>query len=272
MINIKEKTIVSKRSDGTECEDGLFISNDFICVVDGVTSKGKWTFDGHTSGYYAKELVLKGMENMPADISGEEAVLRLNQCIADGYTPERREEALHNSDEKIQANIIIYSVSKKQIWSFGDCQCIINGEFFAHEKIFDVVLSRARALYLETERICGKTEAELLAHDTGREFILPLLKKQSLLENAESKYCIVNINGFEIDPCRIIKYDLHSGDEIVLASDGYPQLKPTLAESEKILAETLKRDPLCCKEYLSTKGLKEGNASFDDRTYISFTV
>ena len=38
MINVKEKSVISKRADGTECEDGLFISDDFICVVVGVTS------------------------------------------------------------------------------------------------------------------------------------------------------------------------------------------------------------------------------------------
>lgn len=272
MIKIKEKTLVSKRADGTECEDGLFISDDFICVVDGVTSKGKWKFDGHTSGYYAKELILKGMETMPADISGEDAVLLLNKCLTDGYSEEYKQIALQNSNERIQANVILYSVKQKQIWSYGDCQCIINGEFYAHEKVFDVILSRARALYIEIERLCGKTEEELLIHDTGRDFILPILKNQSVLENAKSEYCIVNLNGFDIDPGKIIKYDLQDGDEIVLASDGYPQLKTSLKESEDILAQVLKNDPLCCKEYLSTKGLKEGNASFDDRTYISFTV
>lgn len=272
MINVKEKSVISKRADGRECEDGLFVSDDFICVVDGVTSKGKWTWDGHTSGYYAKELVLKAMEKLPADITGEKAVEFLNQAIADGYTPERREEALHNSDEKVQANVIIYSAYRKQIWSFGDCQCIINGKIFAHEKKFDIILSNMRALYLEIERICGKTEEELISHDTGREFILPILKKESLLENSESEYDIVNLNGFEINTDKLIKYYLLEGDEVVLASDGYPELKTTLKESERKLAEILDKDPLCYKDYLSTKGLKEGNASFDDRTYISFTV
>ncbi|MCQ2471265.1 MAG: hypothetical protein MJ147_04425 [Clostridia bacterium] len=272
MINVKEQSIISKRADGLECEDGLFVSDDFICVVDGVTSKGKWTWDGHTSGYYAKELIVAGMSKLPADATGEEAINFLNQCLADGYTPERREEALHNSNEKIQANLIIYSRKRKQIWSFGDCQCIINGKLFSHEKKIDIILSNMRSLYLELERICGKTEEELIAHDTGREFILPILEKASLLENTKSEYDIVNLNGFEIETDKLVKYYLLEGDEVVLASDGYPELKTTLKESERKLAEILDKDPLCYKNYLSTKGLKEGNASFDDRTYISFTV
>ena len=59
---------------------------------------------------------------------------------------------------------------------------------------------------------------------------------------------------------------------IVLASDGYPVLKGTLAESERELSEILKNDPLCYKVYCSTKGLKKGNVSFDDRSYIRFSL
>jgi len=58
--------------------------------------------------------------------------------------------------------------------------------------------------------------------------------------------------------------------EIVLASDGYPFLKSTLEASEKALEELLKHDPQCVNSFIATKGLVEGNKSFDDRTYIRF--
>lgn len=272
MINIIEKTLVSKRKDGEGCEDGLFINDNFVCVVDGVTSKGSWTWNGHTSGYYAKELVLECMKTLPFDISGEQAITALNSAIARGYTPQRREQAIKNSSEKIQANVIIFSKARQQIWSFGDCQCRINGNVFTHEKKIDAILSSVRALYIELEKISGKTQAELLEKDPGRELLMPILKKQSLLENKKSTYGFDTLNGFEIFAENVVKYDLKKGDEIVLSSDGYPKLCATLEESERVLSQILKNDPLCCTDYLSTKGLKEGNASFDDRTYVRFIV
>ena len=57
---------------------------------------------------------------------------------------------------------------------------------------------------------------------------------------------------------------------VVLASDGYPLLRPTLQQSEQDLDRLLKEDPQCCRLYESTKGLKPGNKSFDDRTYVRF--
>ena len=40
-VQIIEQFICSKYPDQKKCEDGLFISNDFIAVIDGVTSKGR---------------------------------------------------------------------------------------------------------------------------------------------------------------------------------------------------------------------------------------
>lgn len=58
----------------------------------------------------------------------------------------------------------------------------------------------------------------------------------------------------------------------MLASDGYPKLMPTLNESEAELQRLLEEDPLCIYENIATKGLNEGQTSFDDRSYIRFRI
>lgn len=272
MLSIIEQSIISKRSDGKECEDGLFISNDFLAVVDGVTPKGKWKWDGHTSGYFAKEAVMKGLKELEPEASAHQAIEHINKCIHNSYTQDRLEKAKLDGKEQLQACVIIYSVAKQQIWSFGDCQCIINCQIHTHEKQFDVIVSKMRSLYLELEKLCGKTEEELAKHDTGREFIMPVLEKENMLANSDTAYGFDNLNGFELCFDRMKVYDINEGDQIVLASDGYPSLQPTLKSSERLLKEVLQNDPLCYKTYLSTKGYKPENVSFDDRTYIRFTI
>lgn len=59
---------------------------------------------------------------------------------------------------------------------------------------------------------------------------------------------------------------------VVLASDGYPTLLPTLRESEEALAKHLATDPQNITDFVATKGLVEGNASFDDRAYVSLNI
>jgi len=64
-------------------------------------------------------------------------------------------------------------------------------------------------------------------------------------------------DGFDIAMDQVKTIPVSWGSEVVMATDGYPFLRGTLAASEKALA---------------TKGLMEGNQSFDDRAYIRFKV
>ncbi|MDD6275222.1 MAG: hypothetical protein PUB20_00105 [Clostridia bacterium] len=271
MISIIEKSMISKNPDISKCEDGLYISDDFIAVVDGVTAKGEMKWNGMTSGCYAKELILSELTKLDPDICAEDAIMQLNSRLTEAYGS-KADEFKNNPKEQLQACIIIYSAAKKQIWNFGDCQCIINGKFYSHEKQIDVIMSNMRSLFLELEMLSGKTVSELKANDTGRKFIQPILEKQALFANSPSMYGFDNLNGFELCLDRIRIYNINYGDQIVLASDGYPSLQPSLAVSEEILKKTLEEDPLCCKSYKSTKGFNPENVSFDDRTYIRFTV
>ena len=70
----------------------------------------------------------------------------------------------------------------------------------------------------------------------------------------------------------IVTCPVQDGETVILASDGYPQLAQTLAESESKLQDTIDKDPLLINLYKSTKGIVPGNVSYDDRTYIRFTV
>lgn len=56
--------------------------------------------------------------------------------------------------------------------------------------------------------------------------------------------------------------------EIVLASDGYPVLCPTLEASEAALWALAERDPLMIGDYAGCRAFPAGEGSFDDRTFL----
>tara|TARA_B100000700_G_scaffold71271_1_gene79268 strand:- start:38004 stop:38402 length:399 start_codon:yes stop_codon:yes gene_type:complete len=132
-------------------------------------------------------------------------------------------------------------------------------------------MSKLRSLiihYLKEKK--DFTTEELLLSDKGREMIIPFLKMQSFFQNNEIKYGYNVIDGQET---KYDEYEINDNvKEIILTSDGYPEPKETLKESENYLSNILKEDPLMYKLHLSTKGLKKDNKSFDDRTYIRFKV
>ncbi len=264
-MKILEQFIKGKNENQDLCEDRLLITDNFIAVVDGVTSKSAKTINGKTGGCVGADVLCNTIKNLPKDINVYNAVNSITDAISDLYSP---------GEEKgwIAACAIILSLHHKEIWNIGDCQCIINDRLFAHEKEIDRVLSQKRAYVIEDALINGLSEAELYTNDVGREAILSQLTEQHKLANGDGEYAYPVFNGTAIPQKMINIYKVHTGDTIILASDGYPHLCNSLEESELFLQKELKENPLCYKGYKSTKGLQKGNLSFDDRAFIKFTV
>ncbi len=264
-MQIIESFIEGKNKNELLCEDALVVTENFIAVVDGVTGKTDRKFNGLSGGKAAALKVCECIAVFSADIDCYTAVEKITESV----------KFLYDENEPVgaaAAGAIIFSKARNEIWNVGDCRCIINGELFSHEKEIDILLSEVRALVLESEKRKGKTSEELKENDSGREFILPLLKCQHIFANADGEFSYGVFNGDKIPKDKILIYKVKYGDEIVLASDGYPYLENTFEESEKRLNEEIKNNPLCDGDFRSTKGLAEGNNSFDDRTYIRFKV
>ena len=124
-----------------------------------------------------------------------------------------------------------------------------------------------RSYILELAILQGASLAELQENDIGREAIRYNLETQFYFENRQMPFGYPVLNGLTYDPDMAVVYPVLSGETVILASDGYPRLKPTLAESEEQLRILLDTDPLCFRENPGTKGLVPGMTSFDDRAY-----
>ncbi len=272
---IFEHSIQSKSGDPSRCEDGLFLGSHYLAVVDGVTGKGSLLWPpSHpvmTSGCFAKTVLLSALAGMPGHMDAPSAIAFLNDTLRAASLP-RLSYLTDHPEERLQAVIILYSCQRQEIWAFGDCACIIDGARHTHAKAIDTLMSELRSRYNQLELLLGTDTEELLSHDTGRDAILPLLRRQSRLANADGPLGYDVLDGFSIHPERTVIYPVSSGAHVILASDGYPELLETLSDSEAALARLIEKDPLCIGEYPGTKGLVKGNLSFDDRTYLRFQV
>jgi hypothetical protein len=271
-MRVVEQYRNAKNGDLTTCEDGLFFNNHFAAVIDGVTSKSLRRWDGQTSGQVAMTLILQTLPQLAQDVTVIEAFKRINQAFLNWYSGQGLYEHMAQTPlERCSACLIIYSRYANQLWIVGDCQAGIDGKVITNTKPGDSLFGQVRAFFLESELLLGKSLNDLLENDTGREFILPLLERESLFQNTgkSAEFGSFAVDGFLNAAEGVSIIDVPPNTQsIVLASDGYPVLLPDLAQSEKALAEILKKDPLCFREFKSTKGLKKGNISFDDRAYI----
>lgn len=276
-MQVIESYICGKENNPNTCEDGIFIGKHLLAVIDGVTAKGTRLWNNTKSGHFAKDVLISTLQKLDACqdenmlyeaptvlLTKLDAILHdaVTACAADTLTLE----------EYPRASVIIYNNVTKQIISYGDCQCSVNGKVYSHVKKIDVLNSNLRAYYLEYYLQQGMSLTELAANDLGRAAIQENLMLQFSFENKIGEFGYAVLNGMGIEPSLMKVYQVSEGDEIILASDGYPVLASSLAESEAILQHVLLDDPMCFRIYRCTKGIKTGNVSFDDRAYCRVSI
>lgn len=288
-MKIIESCIIGKKSPEA-CEDGMVVTDDFIAVIDGSTSKTpKHLNPDMKNGRYAMMLISEYIqEELKADASVDEFCQGVTAYIYNKvYEKLGVEERLkEHPEERLTASAILYSRTRNEVWMVGDCQAIIAGKLYENGKPYEEKIARKRVELIEQ----GLSPAE------ARKQIEPLLIK-AMLSGQNQTYTV--IDGFPIyrEGVKVVSVSdsssvqdsvpasdsvpcsdsasasdtiPSSSSEIVLASDGYPFLKPTLAASEAALAEQIANDPQNIHSFIATKGIVEGNKSFDDRTYIRF--
>lgn len=288
-MKIIESSIIGKKSPEA-CEDGMVVTDDFIAVIDGSTSKTpKHLNPDMKNGRYAMMLISEYIrEELKADASVDDFCQGVTTYIYNKvYEKLGVEERLkEHPEERLTASAILYSRTRNEVWMVGDCQAIIDGKLYENGKPYEQEIARKRVELIEQ----GLSPAE------ARKQIEPLLIK-AMLSGQNQTYTV--IDGFPIyrEGVKVVSVSdsssvqdsvpasdsvpcsdsasasdtiPSSSSEIVLASDGYPFLKPTLAASEATLAEQIANDPQNIHSFIATKGIVEGNKSFDDRTYIRF--
>lgn len=289
-MKIIESCIIGKKSPEA-CEDGMVVTDDFIAVIDGSTSKTpKHLNPDMKNGRYAMMLISEYIrEELKADASVDEFCQGVTAYIYNKvYEKLGVEERLkEHPEERLTASAILYSRTRNEVWMVGDCQAIIAGKLYENGKPYEEKIARKRVELI----------AQGLSPAEARKQIEPLLI-EAMLSGQNQTYTV--IDGFPIyregvkvvsvsDSCSV-QDSVSASDsvpcsdsasasdtipssssEIVLASDGYPFLKPTLAASEAALAEQIANDPQNIHSFIATKGIVEGNKSFDDRTYIRFS-
>lgn len=277
-MKVIESKIEGKKSPES-CEDGLVVTADFIAVIDGSTSKTPHHLSPDMkNGRYAMVLISEYIQHeLKPESTVEDFCEGVTSYIYNKvYRQQGIEEQMQaHPEERLTASAILYSKAKNEVWMVGDCQAIIDGKLYENNKPFEDIVARRRVELIRQ----GFTPQE------ARKTIEPLLI-QAMLEGQNKTYTV--IDGFPIyqkgmkvvslnAPQKNVETDVADSlplptKEIVLASDGYPFLKPTLTESEEALAHLLAYDPQCIHEFIATKGIVVGNKSFDDRTYIRFQI
>lgn len=276
-MKIIEQQLIGKHAQD-DCEDGIVVTPHFVAVIDGSTSKSETRVcPTMKNGRYCMMLVSEFISNMRPEITVDDFCREITKHVGKAYalvgTPLSTPSALVRSfapKDRLCASAIVYSRWHRQVWIAGDCQCLIEGCLYENSKPFEAYIAAHRAEIFA--QCCTQhsdmTEGQNLIHDYARDAILPQLIQA--MEEQNHTYAVIDGTPLYRPGVKVLPIGQTCGD-IVLASDGYPFLKSTLAATEEALTRQLAADPFNICSFKATKGLMKGNRSFDDRAYVRFT-
>lgn len=281
-MRIIEKQIIGK-DPRRKPEDGIVITDNFIAVIDGSTSKANGRVSRWCSnGRLCMKVISRFIRKAPANITADAFLKGVTDAVRNKYSSRRIDFYAGHPEERITASCIVYSRLQRQLWIVGDCQCLVGKvgckdseyEYIDNPKPYESAVAEARAERARRMTACGEVTVEsLLRDDTVRASVIPQMLEAMRRQNID--YAVVD--GFRIprQKVKVITFDFEPWT-IIMASDGYPFLRPTLAQSEEALEAQRANDPLNIglgnPPFIATKAFAEGMSSFDDRSYIKFTI
>jgi hypothetical protein len=285
--SIVESFSVSKNGELDGGGDRLILGCRFRGVVDAATEK------------FGRTWVIAGQE-----MSGERAMATvLGQYLTESAEPlwdilkavqrELQAAAVTSGIDLSQpgasplASLVVFDSYTRSLYNLGDCSYgLLSPDGFRsvyNERRVDHLAANRRAEVLAEH--LGR-EGGVVAGDPGRAAIVESLKEACLLANANPLQFSSHDTLYGVPKSDLV-YSVFDAISIptislpaipqgtaglVLSSDGYPRIFPTLHESEAYLERSLAVDPLRMKEHPSTKGVAPGAVSYDDRTYLRLSI
>lgn len=271
-MKIIEQFTQGKTGDEAKNEDCIAVTNDFIAVFDGVTSRAAFTLGGTSTGVFASRTLAKAIKKLSADIDGPAAVASLNKTLKDASEAAAKKEGQVFADTWAWpgAALLVYSRARNEIWRVADSTFVMDGK--ANYKFFpqELTVADLRRTFICAKLAKGMTEAQLLDEDISWDLITPIIREFKIFANYDGPFGYGVLNGSVIPKTHIEIFTVGNTKEIILASDGYLEVFGTLAETESVLKKIVATDPLMYKLHPQVKGVRKGHLSFDDRSYIRF--
>ena len=283
-VRVVESFLESKAGTPDGGADRLVLGPQYFGVIDGATARSA-DWNGQPSGEVLAEALAGQLGRFDAPIDPQELVEVVNDAIRNAAGKAGID--LSNHRERADVGFAAFVPAARAVYHIHDCAfgfVLDDGTFerFQPEKAIDRLHGELRARAVELFQDQG-IDPFAAGADLGREFIRPFIERLPELQNIDPSdseewafglprgfFAYRTLNGFpttvDITPVP------PRTREIVLASDGFPQLGTSLGEAREVLARELAEDPHCVGRLCSSKGRSGDNPYHDDLSYLRLQV
>lgn len=271
MFEVIESSSVAKCGDERGNHDAVVINDSYVAVFDALQARGWRAWNKRPAGVFARDIMVSTLEGLPGDAEAQDVIRALQEVLQ----AEAKSCIEEMSDDQIyaypQSRALIYSIAKHEIWRLGDSPFCINGKLNYQRSEGYEKAAEKRAEVMERFLANPLSDMkDLINTDYGRSSAMDII-----IEEEKRVDGVLTLSGrpdVDIDALldNVEIFDVEPGAEVILASDGYPKVLPTLEESEQWLADERARDPLFVRDYKALQGAKDEEAGYDDRSYVRF--
>ena len=265
-LRIIEQYVEGKLSNEL-CEDVVHVSENFVAIIDGATSFASYE-QGRAPGKVISELIDQYLPKISKELSSRLFAKELSEAVSGALS-----DIFGSGDEKPTASLIIYSAFHSEIWVLGDGWVRTQREVQRFTIPYADAYTQLRCAYLQALIRDGCSVDALLEEDPSIELILPFIRIQKSIQNRlPSPHGYGVIDGHPSCANYIRTLRVEPGEEIVMASDGYPAIADTLEEAESELKRVIGRDPLMISLYPQAKGVMKQSTELKPLGVVEFPV
>lgn len=270
-IRVSEHFVEAKFAERV-CEDVIVVTDHFAAVIDGASDATGLSIDGKTGGRFAAEVIERAIHELAPDADARVFADTLAAALSSAVTA-----SIGEVGDDIRwpvAVVACASAHRREVWRIGDCNVVVDGRTFPGMSRVGDATGRFRAAVNAALMAKGLSRSEVLASDPGAKAARALIDIQQHLTNVVGPWGFGCVNGRRVPDEYIEIMSLPEGPtEVILASDGFPVLLPTLQQSEIALADLIQRDPAAIDElWAISKSTRPGANAPDDRAYLRLVV
>ena len=233
----KESTSVGKYSGHND--DSLFIGEDYVAVIDGVSHKSSILYNGQE--IKIADIITEAIRRLDGTNFAEglefgDFVKYINRYIERYLTKIGRPEEIG----KLEATGVVYSRHLNQIWLVGDCRAIYDGTAITNPLKIDDVVIDIRIKIIEALLKEGYTRRELEKCDISKQIIQ---NPDSIKDFIKSKKLIEKVQQYRDQRIRQALLECGFTEEEIKEEDLIHKYA-----NPRDLQEYLKNNP-CANEY-----------------------